>query len=53
MERIDLTRYVTDKDYQKEMLRQMRHDLAVKLSAAWKRVKENKRRNGGIYIPER
>ncbi len=42
---------VQDDEYRERMVKVLRHDLAVKLHAAWLRVKENRRRNGGVYIP--
>jgi len=50
MEKINYSRLPDDK-YREEIVRQARHDLAVKFVVSRKRVKENKKRNGGIYIP--
>ncbi len=50
MSKIEYSR-VRDDDYRGRIVRLLRHDLAVKLHAAWLRVKENKRQNGGVYIP--
>ncbi len=50
MDKIEYSR-VQDDEYRERMVKVLRHDLAVKLHAAWLRVKENKKRNGGVYIP--
>jgi predicted nucleic acid-binding Zn ribbon protein len=52
MNQIEIIRYCQDEKYRQQVVQGMRHDLAVKFRECRKRVKANKAKNGGIYIPE-